>query len=618
MYKLSALREDRRFLRDYKRVPEDAEAFDATTDSNPGSFALEQLGSTGTSPYEYRPLERSRPEIRLLTLEPGSGNSMLRCTLKHDSLDAMPPPLYETISYVCGDPAHKSTILLHGHEVQAMATSEAALRRMRLQDKPRTLWIDSICIDQDKIDERGHQVGMMYKIYSITSRNLVWLGPYDNTLAEYIAAMEEILQEIAKETQCYEDFKKMLFNDQNGTFLFSKRPLSNMVDCLAFLRLVGNPWFSRLWIVQEPSLAPSSMCHYGEFEVALTSILRSARWLYHKGYQMPDIPLSTLLCLENAVSIFSIADKEYGALHTFGGSTMASLLSVRDFGKLQTFERRDRVFAILGLWQMLTKATALPDVLRPDYSLSVVDVFKIAIRYAIDECGDLGPLEWISEPSREARVDSWPSWVPVIDRYRTGEDEPCPISGLFTVDNNAPMLVIGNNSQRRNDLIVCGILFDRITEVTPAIDLGTIDSDIRTLLADLERPRAGSSVETSTACLQTQISLVLLAGLVRWSRVAHQEALQGYRDFKAYLERHGAPTCTLWDLEFSASDEDRSASEYCHEAYARTRHRAIFHTATGHVGLGPRCAQPGDVVAILYGGRLPMVMRPLPELPKDS
>lgn len=42
----------------------------------------------------------------------------------------------------------------------------------------------------------------------------------------------------------------------------------------------------------------------------------------------------------------------------------------------------------------------------------------------------------------------------------------------------------------------------------------------------------------------------------------------------------------------------------------------VFHTTTGYIGIGPRCAQPGDVVAILYGSNLPMVMRSLPGLPK--
>lgn len=249
MYKLPALREDRRFLRDYKRALKDTQASGTTVVKKAcraltkrckifRSTVLGQLGSMGTSPYEYRSLDRSRNEIRLLTLEPGYGTRPLRCTLAHAFLDVTPLPLYETISYVCGNPARKSTTILHGHKVPVMATSEAALRRMRLRDKPRKLWIDSICINQDDKDERGHQVGLMYQIYTNTSRNLIWLGHYDNTLVESIAAMEAVLQEIAIETRDHVDFKRLLHPDLSGVQSFSKKPLSNSIDCLAFLRLV--------------------------------------------------------------------------------------------------------------------------------------------------------------------------------------------------------------------------------------------------------------------------------------------------------------------------------------------------------------------------------------------
>jgi len=281
----------------YKTVPEDALAVDATMEGEtlqgpeepcqmPGTFGLEQLKLTETAPYEYLRLDRSRMEIRLLTLEPGFGSDVIRCTLKHAFLDVTPTPLYETTSYVCGPPIFKSTILLHGREVQTMSTSEAALRRMRLQDKPRTLWIDSICIDQNDTDERGHQVGMMYQIYSETFRNLIYLGLYDDTIADVIVAMEAIMQEIARETRDYADFQKLLFHS-NDFDRFSKTPLSNPANCPTFLRLVDNPWFSRLWVVQEVSLALTNVCHYGDFEVSLTDVVRSARWLHHKCFQMP-------------------------------------------------------------------------------------------------------------------------------------------------------------------------------------------------------------------------------------------------------------------------------------------------------------------------------------------
>jgi len=99
MYKLPTQREDRRFLRDYKRVLEHVLAFDATTDGEAFRGYRERCHTQlESSRYQYRRLDRSRKEIRLLILKPGFGTSMLRCTLEHAFLDITSPPLYETIS----------------------------------------------------------------------------------------------------------------------------------------------------------------------------------------------------------------------------------------------------------------------------------------------------------------------------------------------------------------------------------------------------------------------------------------------------------------------------------------------------------------------------------------
>lgn len=148
---------------------------------------------------------------------------------------------------------------------------------MRLPDKPRISWVDSICIDQNNTDERGHQVGTTCRIYGTTSQNLVWLGPYDDIIAESINAMEVMLQEVAIESRDDADFGKFSF--ENDRFpRFSKDRVSNTVGCLALVGLLDNPWFTRLWIVQDASLASSSMCHYSEFKVSL-NVLRLEDYL---------------------------------------------------------------------------------------------------------------------------------------------------------------------------------------------------------------------------------------------------------------------------------------------------------------------------------------------------
>jgi hypothetical protein len=99
-----------------------------------------KVTATSTAGYSYRPLNRDRKEIRLLTLEPGYRGTTIRCTLKHAFLDECPIPHYETISYTCGDPALRSRIMLHDIPTDVPTSSEVVLRRMRRPTARRVLW----------------------------------------------------------------------------------------------------------------------------------------------------------------------------------------------------------------------------------------------------------------------------------------------------------------------------------------------------------------------------------------------------------------------------------------------------------------------------------------------
>jgi len=55
----------------------------------------------------------------------------------------------------------------------------AALFRFRKADGECVLCADAICINQDDLIERGHQVRLMGRAYQEASRVLIWLGEED-------------------------------------------------------------------------------------------------------------------------------------------------------------------------------------------------------------------------------------------------------------------------------------------------------------------------------------------------------------------------------------------------------------------------------------------------------
>lgn len=134
----------------------------------------------------YQPLHVPQNEIRLLILEPGTGSSAVSAELVHSSIGST--PCYEALSYTWGDSATKTIdlgtqqrrtqhVLRAGsRRFQVTVNLEPALRHLRLENRPRVLWVDAIFINQRDPVEKSHQVGFMGRIYQNCSRVCVWLG----------------------------------------------------------------------------------------------------------------------------------------------------------------------------------------------------------------------------------------------------------------------------------------------------------------------------------------------------------------------------------------------------------------------------------------------------------
>jgi hypothetical protein len=132
----------------------------------------------------YNPLEPSSRQIRLLHLLPlraaGFGPAepwhhciRLECTLETVTMDNV--KAYEALSYMWSDSDPTVNILLDGKKVLIRPNLAYALAALRTS-KPRVLWIDALCINQENFYERNHQVRLMGEIFDRASQVLVWLG----------------------------------------------------------------------------------------------------------------------------------------------------------------------------------------------------------------------------------------------------------------------------------------------------------------------------------------------------------------------------------------------------------------------------------------------------------
>lgn len=138
--------------------------------------------------YSYESCPLTKPNhIRLLTVRQGGPGDSIECTLTTRPLAVLEStsPIdhvlpYEALSYHwgSGDASLKIKIYTEGFpgSFRVRRNLHEALNQLRLPDRPRRLWIDAICINQDDNDEKNAQVSLMAEVYSKASSVCVWLG----------------------------------------------------------------------------------------------------------------------------------------------------------------------------------------------------------------------------------------------------------------------------------------------------------------------------------------------------------------------------------------------------------------------------------------------------------
>ena len=185
------------------------------------------------------------PIIRLVQLLPGRDWEPIEVVFDTATLEAE----YEALSYFWGDPSARSPIKCNGSRLDVTRNLKSALRDLRRPDTPRILWIDAICIDQDDINEREQQVGIMSDIYRSAKRTVVWLG-------ETFVGNEPAFMMVRRMYSLYEgnisDGSLFMTIKRDETRVKLGDPATNPTEdeLTALYSLLKRPWFSRMWVSQ--------------------------------------------------------------------------------------------------------------------------------------------------------------------------------------------------------------------------------------------------------------------------------------------------------------------------------------------------------------------------------
>lgn len=130
--------------------------------------------------YAYDALPGPR-SFRLLALQPAAYyEDPIECTIITEDLDSTEHE-YDALSYSWsmdsdGNPGQNHPLKLNGSPFSVTQSLFDGLRRIRTCNRPVSIWIDAICINQSDNVEKSSQVAIMAVIYAGAKSAIVWLG----------------------------------------------------------------------------------------------------------------------------------------------------------------------------------------------------------------------------------------------------------------------------------------------------------------------------------------------------------------------------------------------------------------------------------------------------------
>ncbi|KAF2822659.1 hypothetical protein CC86DRAFT_81114 [Ophiobolus disseminans] len=210
--------------------------------------------------FEYKPLDETQSSLRLVTISSElSADGCIQCYLSHSTLDRA--------SYVCASyrwgPPGDVRIHINGAPFYVRKNLFDFLDLIR--NMPMTFyWIDAICIDQQNIPERNHQIKQMGQIYSRAFLVYSWLGKMPS-MAPFVTHLRAGSQWL---------------HGQTGL------PRNTIIQARDTVRscVFNNEYWNRAWVTPEVVLARSVLILVGREPFKLPDLVQAMN-----NFEHPDL-----------------------------------------------------------------------------------------------------------------------------------------------------------------------------------------------------------------------------------------------------------------------------------------------------------------------------------------
>lgn len=561
--------------------------------------------------YKYKPLP-SGDHIRRLILDPGRDDDPLVGRLEAIELacaDERYP--FEAISYVWGPDVKDQTMTVEGKTLAITKNLADALRQTRRTTEPRAVWADSVCINQEDDGEKGQQVALMGRIYETSSCTLICLGPGrhpgDQQAARDVAALVTDVEEMMDQ----------VFQDPEFSWDWESFPRARADDALVsdsrwecWVELVGQPWFDRGWVVQETALGREGLVLWAGVEMTWLSLLRVYFWLGTRALHLKPGLINWTLPNGHSYMYQYWRPKEARAFysaHAQEGLKPLSTLEVLDSARvLEVRDPRDRIYAFMNMPTSDEAMQALR--LQPDYteSKSGLDVYReFAIKY-LEATSDLDLLLHVEhDQDEDVELSSFPSWIPRWDCRWCSQRLFDPTFRKITPPNSVASDVTFTILDGGAALRVRAIVFDSVKYVSKPINGGQVPEAAVEEVVSLWREVVPQSTR-HPGPHQTRLALAFLEALCCGSYSGeYEEFVQSRAAFAQLLLSHQP------HVSMDTITRDENARRISTFVAVMSEYQRFVVLGRGYYGMAPNITREDDVCAIIFGTRLPFILRKL-------
>jgi Heterokaryon incompatibility protein (HET) len=509
----------------------------------------------------------------------------------------------------------------------------------------KSFWADALCINQNDVGERNHQVQLMRSIYVSAESVIAWLGPENERTPEFTLLLETVIRELNDKKPGSHD---AIWMAKYPDFWYQSHGPGAVTNLYfwAYNQFKSRPYWKRIWTLQEMVLAKRLSFLDGSKVISYDTLARFHSWInslaeqseWFAQYPFISHGVWAWISIERTWDAFDRVDKlrnrRITAPKESSGIDLSIVVTCAD---LVASDAKDNIFGLIGMCQSN---------IIPDYTQSTKSVFCNYFFHYVSEFGNLGLLG-LSGFSETSNVDL-PSWTPNWETLPTGNfiGFPSELQSLFHA--NSGLENVNTLRPPADDILLTqGVVCSHVVSVVDQTETDGVSDFLVKLKQGYSEPQYPTGIPILQAIFRTlmqdidvtkkerlcidsdwihHIALSFLRVMIQDSQVEDlaprklETLLRNFgiepdTDFQETYRREFFPNMSpnslaQWSTASKALDHHRGPVFHVSwHVYLSRRYRKFFVTQDGYFGLGPVNTKDDDIIVVLPGFSIPVLLR---------